>query len=74
MSRYGVFHERDVVTDLHFVEEPIGVALQDFSQLHAHVSGRLTEAVHDAAEGCFVDAQHTGQAVLPDSSGVHPQL
>jgi hypothetical protein len=32
------------------------------------------KAVHDSAQGRFVDAQHSRQAVLPDARGVHPQL
>ena len=42
--------------------------------MHSNVAGGLSEAVHDAAQRGFVDAQHARQAVLPDARGVHPQL
>jgi len=62
------------VVDLHFVEQPVWIALEDLREVNADVAGRLAKAVHDSAEGRFVDAQHSCQAVLPDARGVHPEL
>lgn len=66
--------EGNFVVDLHLVEQPVGIALQDLCKLKAEVAGRLPEAVHDSAQGSFMNAEHSGQAVLPDAGGVHPQF
>lgn len=66
--------ECDLIVDLHFVEEPFRIALQDFRQVDANISGWLAESVHDAAEGSFVNAQHPSQTVLSNASGVHAKF
>ena len=42
--------------------------------MHPNIACWLTKAIHNPAEGCLVDAQHSCQTVLPDACGVHPQL
>ena len=66
--------DEGLVVDLHFVEEPVRIALQDFRQVDADVAGWFTESVHDAAQGGLMDSQHAGQAVLANTGGVHAQL
>jgi hypothetical protein len=66
--------EGNFVADLHFVKQPVRIALQYLGQVYANVASGLPEAIHDSAQGCFVNAQHACQAVLPDASRVHPQL
>jgi len=66
--------DEGVVVDLHFVEEPVRVALQDFRQMGADIAGGFAKSIHDPAQGCFVDSQHAGQPVLTDTGGVHAQL
>jgi len=66
--------ECDFIVNLHLVEQPVRIALQDLGKMHTNVAGGLAEAVHDAAQRSFVDAQHARQTVLPDAGGVHPQL
>ena len=69
-----VFDEGEFIVGLHFVEQPIWVALEDLREMHADVTGWFTETVHDSAQGSFVNAQHFRQAILPDAPGVHPQF
>jgi len=69
-----VFDKDEVIVGLHFVEQPIRVALEDLREVHADVTGRFAETIHDSAQGSFVNAQHFRQAVLPDAPGVHPQF
>jgi hypothetical protein len=64
----------NVVADLHLQKQPVGIALEDLSQMGADVSGGFAEPIHDSAQGCLVNTQHAGQAVLPNSGGVHAQL
>jgi hypothetical protein len=74
VNRDVIFGERDFVADLHLVEQPIGIALQNLREMNANIPGRLPEAVHDSAEGSLMDAQHSCQTVLPDARGVHPKF
>jgi len=64
----------DIVTDLHFVEEPVWIAVKDFSQMGSNVAGGLAEAVHNSAQRRFMDAQHACEAVLTDAGDIHAQL
>jgi hypothetical protein len=69
-----IVSEGNVVADLHLVEQPVRIALQYLGKMHADIASGLTKAIHDSAQRGFVDAQHARQTVLPDASGVHPQL
>jgi hypothetical protein len=66
--------ERDVIADLHLVEQPVRIALEYFCEVDADITGRLAKSVHDAAEGGFMNSQHSGQAVLADTGGIHAQF
>jgi hypothetical protein len=66
--------ESNVITDLHLVEQPVWIALQYLGQMDADVAGGLPEAIHDSAQGGFMNAQHSCQPVLSDAGRVHPQL
>ncbi len=66
--------EGNFIAYLHFVKEPIGIALQDFCEVLADIAGWFAEPVHNAAQGSFVDAEHASQAILPNAGGVHPQF
>ena len=74
MNGYVIFVERDFVADLHLVEEPVRIALQNLREMDTDVARGLAKSVHDPAQGGFVNAQHSCQTVLPDARGVHPQL
>jgi hypothetical protein len=74
VNRDVIFVKGNFVVDLHFVKQPIGIALQNLRKMNADIAGRLSEAVHDSAQRCFVYAKHPCQAVLPDARGVHPQF
>jgi len=63
-----------LVVDLHPVEEPLRVALQDGRNLLADISAGLTKTVNDSAQMGFIDAQHAGQAILSNPAGVDSQL
>jgi hypothetical protein len=74
VSGYVIVRESYLIAYLHLVEQPVGIALKDFREVHSNVAGRLAESVHDPAQGSFVNAKHFGQTVLPDACRVHPQL
>ena len=74
MQREVAVGERDVIADLHLVEQPVRIALEYFCEVDADITGGLAKSVHDAAEGSFMNTQHSGQAVLADTGGVHAQL
>ena len=74
MNGSAVFRESNVVVHLHFVEQPIRIALKNLCEMNADIPSWLAESIHDSAQGRFVNAQHSCQAVLPDARGVHPQL
>ena len=42
--------------------------------MDSDIAGGFAEAVHDAAQRGFMNPQHARQTILPDASGVHPQL
>ena len=70
----AIVSKGNFIADLHLVEQPVRIALQYLGQVNADVAGRLPEAIHNAAQGCFMNAKHACQTVLPDAGGVHPQL
>ncbi len=70
-NRELVVGEGYFVTDLHLEEEPLWVALEDFGKVRADVSRGLTESIHDPTQRCFVNAEHSGEAILSDTGGVH---
>ena len=74
MNRELAVGKGDLVADLHFVEKPFRVALQNLRKLHPHFARRFPEPVHNPAQGRFVNSQHSRQPVLPDASRVHPKL
>ena len=74
MNSEMIVGEGYFVIDLHLVEQPVRVALQDFCEVNADIAGRLPESVHDSAQGGLVNAQHPRQAVLSDARGVHPKF
>jgi hypothetical protein len=74
VEREMMLIEGDIVDDLHFVKQPIGIALEDLRQVNPYIPGRFTEAVHDAAQRRFMNAKHSGEAILPNAGGVHAQL
>jgi len=74
VNSYVIFVECDFVADLHLVEEPVRIALQNFREMNANIAGWFAKSVHDPAQGRFVNAKHSCQAVLPDARGVHPKL
>jgi hypothetical protein len=74
VNRELTLRKGNFVIDLHLVEKPVRIALQNLRQMHADVARRFPEAIHDAAQGSFMNAQHACQTVLPDAGGVHPQL
>ena len=43
------FDEDDFIVGLHFVEQPIWVALEDLREMHADVTCGFAETVHDSA-------------------------
>jgi hypothetical protein len=69
-----IFGESNFIVDLHLVEQPIGVALEDLGEMNSDIARRLPETVHDSAQGGLVNAQHSRQTVLPNARGVNPQL
>jgi hypothetical protein len=73
---YGelIVSEGNVIADLHLVEKPIRIALQDFREVDTNVACGFAEAVHDAAQRGFMNPQHARQTILPDAGGVHPKL
>ena len=70
----AVVDKRNLIADLHLVEQPFRVALENFCEVRADVASRFPEPVHDSAEGGFVYPQHSCQAVLADAGRVHSQL
>ena len=74
MNGHVVFGESYFVAHLHFVKEPIRIALENLGKMNSNVASRLAKSVHDSAQGGFVDAEHSCQTVLPDARGVHPQF
>jgi hypothetical protein len=74
VNRKVTFCKRDFVTHLHLVKKPVWVTLQNFSQVDSNIAGWLPEAIHNAAQGGFVNAEHACKAVLPDACRVHPEL
>ena len=74
MHRELILGEGNFIVDLHLVEKPVWVALQDFRQMDSDIAGGFAEAVHDAAQRGFMNSQHARQTILPDAGGVHPQL
>jgi hypothetical protein len=66
--------ECDFVADLHLVEKPVRIALQNLREMNSDVTGWFAKSVHNPAQGRFVDAKHSCQTVLPDARGVHPKL
>ena len=69
-----IIGECDLVADLHLVEKPIRVALENLGKMYADIARRLTETIHDPAQGCLVNAQHASKAVLANPGRVHAQL
>jgi hypothetical protein len=69
-----MFGKGDFVVDLHFVEEPVRVALENLGQMRAEFASGFAKAVHDAAQRGFMNSQHARQTILPDAGGVHPQF
>jgi hypothetical protein len=69
-----ISYERDFIVNLHFVEEPVRVALKYLCEVHAEIASWFTKAVHDSAQGSLVNAQHSRQPVLTDARGIHAQL
>jgi hypothetical protein len=63
-----------LVVDLHPVEEPLGIALQNGRDLLADVSAGLAKSVNDPAQMGFIDAQHSRQAVLSNPARVDSQF
>lgn len=63
-----------LVANLHFVKEPLWIALQNRCEVFANVSAWLAESVDDPAQMGFIDAEHSRQAILPNPSGVNSQL
>ena len=53
------------------VEEPFGIAMEDFCDLRAQIWIRLAEAVNDLAQVGFIDPDHLGKTVLPDAARIH---
>lgn len=62
------------VADLHSVEEPFRVALQNRCNLFAYIPAWLTESVDDPAQMGFIDAEHSRQTILPNPSGVNSEF
>ena len=74
MHRELILSKGNFIADLHLVEKPVRVTLQDFRQVDTDVAGGFAEAVHDAAQGGFMNPQHARQTILPDAGGIHSQL
>jgi len=74
MNGHVVFGESYLVADLHLVEEPIRITLENLGKVNSNVASRLAKSVHDSAQGRFVDAEHSRKAILTDASRIHPQL
>ena len=74
MHRELILSEGYFIVDLHLVEKPVWVALQDFRQMDSDIASGFAEAVHDAAQRGFMNSQHARQTILPDAGGVHLQF
>ena len=55
----------------HLVEQPLGIAVENFGDLRTQIWIGLAESINNLAEVGFVDPDHLGKAVLPDATRVH---
>ena len=53
-----ILSEGNFIVDLHLVEKPVRIALQDLCEMDTDVASGFAEAVHDAAQRGFMNPQH----------------
>ena len=70
----GLLRKMHLCTNLYFLEQPIGVAIENFCDRLSEIPTWLAKPIDDLAQISLVNTNHFGQSILAYAGGVNPQL